>query len=71
MDVKERRTKDAIVFNSTIRPSALAAEKTQTSQIRLGLVRRSLTLGQKSPTAVDAADATMAIKPAKTLVQII
>ena len=48
---KEGLTKEAIVLSRTIRPSALAAEKTHTSQIKLGLVRSSLMLGQKSPTS--------------------
>ena len=68
---KEGLTKEAIVLSRTIRPSALAAEKTHTSQIKLGLVRSSLMLGQKSPTAEEATEAATAIKHAKTLVQII
>lgn len=54
-----------------INPIALAAENTQTSQIKLPLVRRSSTLFQNEPVAIDASEIAKAINPAKALVQII
>ena len=54
-----------------IKPIALAAEKTQTSQIKLPLVRSSSTLFQNEPVAIDASEMTKAINPANAFVQII
>lgn len=53
-----------------IRPRALAPEKMQTSQMSAGLVRRSSTLGRSEPETFERSATTMAIPPAKELVQI-
>ena len=58
-------------FKRIIKPIALAAEKTQTSQIKLPLVRSSSALFQNEPVAIDASEMTKAINPANAFVQII
>jgi hypothetical protein len=63
-----RAPNEAIVLSRTIKPTALAAEKTQTSQSSRPEVRRSSRLGQNEPVAVEATEATMAMRAAKTLV---
>lgn len=58
------------MLRRTIRPRALAAEKTSTSQMRAGLVNRSSRLGRRVPVALERRATTTAIAPAKMLVQI-
>jgi hypothetical protein len=65
-----KRTKDAMVLSKTMRPTAEAAEKTQTSQRSGTEVRRSLKFSAKSP-AGEATAATIAIRQAKMLVHTI
>lgn len=52
-----------------MRPRALAAEKTRTSQRSAGLVKRSSRLGRREPVALESRATVTAMAPAKVLVQ--
>lgn len=68
---ERRRTNDAIVLRRTMRPSALAAEKMHASVNRPKSEKSSSRLGRNEPVALEATEASMAMRNAKMLVQTI
>lgn len=66
----EGHTKEAIVFRRMISPKADAAEKTPTSHMSCGVVKRSVKEGRSLPAAFETKVDIMAIIAAKMFVQI-